>query len=259
MNSIYMETPKASTEPDEKIQQKTVVTQAMERIKSLIASGIYKVGDRIPTEQELADRFGSGRSSIREAIKIFQHLGILESRVPKGTFLCDRSHISSEAITWCILLGNDDMWEIIELREVIEERSFDHFIRRCTADKQWMKEVMNRLSSETEVMKTAVETGSIEQLIQADYNFHAEIIKAGNNSLFFAIYRTLHAFMQEEIRKTYQSMKDLMDVYRDHRQMLEVICSGNIEKAIARHQNHFSRIKRLLREEDPSLNENLKA
>lgn len=52
----------------EQIQQKTVVAQAMEKIRELITSGFYKPGDKIPTEQELAEHFGIGRSSIREAI-----------------------------------------------------------------------------------------------------------------------------------------------------------------------------------------------
>jgi DNA-binding FadR family transcriptional regulator len=85
-------------EGDERIYQKTVVVQAMEKIRLLLTSGQYKPGDKIPTEHELIERFGIGRSSIREALKIFQHLGILKSQVSKGTFLCDKSRLSTEAI-----------------------------------------------------------------------------------------------------------------------------------------------------------------
>ena len=58
----------------EKIKKTTIVEQVMEQIKALIASGAYKSGDKIPTELELAESFGVGRSTIREAIKIFNHL-----------------------------------------------------------------------------------------------------------------------------------------------------------------------------------------
>ena len=80
-----------------KIRQKTVVEQVMEQIKELIASGKYKPGDKLPTEHELAEKFGIGRSSIREAIKIFNYLGVLKSKAAKGTFLSDRGNISAEA------------------------------------------------------------------------------------------------------------------------------------------------------------------
>jgi len=66
------------------ISQNTIVAQVMAHIKELIAGGKYRPGDRLPTEQELATLFGVGRSSIREAIKVFQHMGIVESKAAKG-------------------------------------------------------------------------------------------------------------------------------------------------------------------------------
>ncbi len=231
---------------DDRIYQKTVVAQVMERIKELITSGLYKVGDRIPTEQELADRFGIGRSSIREAIKIFQYLGILESRVPKGTFLCARSQISTEAITWALLLGDDDMWEIIELREVIEERAFQRLVRSSDEASESLGAVLDALDREVANMRAAVAEASVEKLIQADYNFHAAIIREGGNALFWAIFQTLHSFMREEIRKTFTAIDDLLDVARDHQEMVDMLRSGDADKAASRHGEHFVRIKNLL-------------
>ena len=51
--------------------------------------------------------FGVGRSSIREAIKIFNYLGIMESKAALGTFISERSNISREALTWALLLGKE--------------------------------------------------------------------------------------------------------------------------------------------------------
>lgn len=231
---------------EDRIYQKTVVAQVMERIKELITSGLYKVGDRIPTEQELADRFGIGRSSIREAIKIFQYLGILESRVPKGTFLCARSQISTEAITWAILLGDDDMWEIIELREVIEARAFQRLIRSSDESSEALGTVLDALDGEVANMKAAVAESSIEKLVQADYNFHAAIIREGGNALFAAIFHTLQSFMQEEIRKTFTAIGDLMNVVSEHQEIVDMLRSGDADKAAGRHEAHFVRIKDLL-------------
>jgi DNA-binding FadR family transcriptional regulator len=70
-----------------KVRQKTIVEQVMDQFKDLIASGQLRPHDKIPTESELAQMFGIGRSSVREAIKIFQYLGILEASPRKGTFV----------------------------------------------------------------------------------------------------------------------------------------------------------------------------
>ncbi len=230
----------------EKIQQKTVVSQVMEKIKELITSGMYKPGDKIPTEHELADRFGIGRSSIREAIKIFQHLGILESRVPKGTFLCSRSQVSTEAISWSLLLGDDDMWEIMELREIIEEKAFRSMMRIIAGSPEKADEITGNLEMIVINMREAVKTESLKDLIKADFNFHAAVIRSGDNALFFSIYQTLHSFMHEEIRQTYANMKDLNEVAADHEEILAAIKSGDIPSATARHSAHFQRISSLL-------------
>ncbi len=230
----------------EHIHQKTVVAQVMEKIKELITSGLYKVGDKIPTEQELAERFGIGRSSIREAIKIFQYLGILESRVPKGTFLCGRSQISTEAIAWAVLLGDDDMWEILELRQVIEEKAFLCVVSRLAGDRTAREGFARRLQEQVDEMRLAAEEHSIERLNRADYTFHAAIIEEGGNKLFRNIYGILHSFMREEIFKTYEAMEDLGEVSRDHQEIVDMVMRGGPERAAARHGAHFSRIKGLL-------------
>ena len=103
-----------------KIKKTTVVEQVMEQIKTLIATGAYKPGDKIPTELELSESFGVGRSSIREAIKIFNYMGVLRSQAAKGTFVEERSNISSESLTWSLLLGEDELNEMIDLRCSIE-------------------------------------------------------------------------------------------------------------------------------------------
>lgn len=104
----------------DKIVHKTILEQVMKKIQEMIASGEYKVGDKLPNESDLADRLGVGRSSVREALKIFNYLGVLESKTARGTFVSDRSNISKEAMTWSILLGKNDHTDLLEIRTAIE-------------------------------------------------------------------------------------------------------------------------------------------
>ena len=96
-----------------RVRQQTVVDQVMHHIKDLIASG-----GQAPRSDTDGSGAGQGIRSRQiidsEAIKIFQHLGILESRTKTGTYVCDSSHISTEALTWAILLAKGDLlsWSI---------------------------------------------------------------------------------------------------------------------------------------------------
>ncbi len=234
------------SDPEQHIAQRTVVAQVMTRLKELIASGRYKPGDRLPTEQEMANMFGVGRSSIREAIKVFQHLGVVDSRAAKGTFLRERANISSEAITWAMILGDDDLSDVLELRETIERVCFSRLSRRLAESSDDAQRTLVQLANQVAVMEQAAGSHQIQQLVEADYRFHGHIVEAGGNRLFQALYNSLHAFMSEEIRESYTAMPDLTEVARDHMEIVNALHSSETESAKERHRKHFERTRLLL-------------
>ena len=234
------------TRPGNHISQQTIVAQVMVRLKEAIASGEYRPGDRLPTEQELAQSFGVGRSSIREALKVFQHLGVVESRAAKGTFLRDRANVSSEAITWALILGEDDLRDVLELRETIERVCFGRLSEAVARSEAEALAVIDALQEQVDVMAAAAETREVERIVEADYRFHGLVVDAGKNELFRAIYSSLHAFMSEEIAATYRQMSELGEAARDHAEIVHTLRTESSERAFERHQRHFARTRRLL-------------
>lgn len=230
-----------------RISQRTVVAQVMNRLKDEIASGEYRPGDKLPTEQELAKRFGVGRSSIREAIKVFQHLGVVESRAAKGTFLRDRANISSEAITWALILGEDDLRDVVELREAVEGICFRRLAEAVEQGEEEALATLSALQEQVDVMSEAARERAVERLVEADYRFHGLIVSAGKNELFRALYSSLHAFMSEEISTTYEQMTALADAARDHAEITRDLREGPADRACQRHAQHFQRTRRLLK------------
>ncbi|POQ99134.1 hypothetical protein AU468_11010 [Alkalispirochaeta sphaeroplastigenens] len=229
------------------ISQQTVVAQVMAHLKEVIASGKYRPGDRLPTEKELSEMLGVGRSSVREAIKVFQHLGVVESRAAKGTFLRERAHISSEAIAWALLLGDDDLQDVMELREAIETVCFARLTRELAEGSESAQTVLKALQEQVAVMERAAAGNQVQDLVEADYRFHGHIVRAGGNHLFRALYSSLHAFLSEEIRSSYTEMAELSEAARDHAEIIAVLQSQSPEEACIRHREHFERTRRLLK------------
>jgi GntR family transcriptional regulator, transcriptional repressor for pyruvate dehydrogenase complex len=221
-------------------KQKTVVEQVMEEIKNLIATGKFKVYDQIPPENDLAEMFGVSRPTIREAIKIFNYLGVLKSHTGRGTFVSDSENISIEALTWSILLGDNELNELIELRAVIEQRGLEILTRKYKRNPDSVKDKLNLLEAQIERMKKAVEVPLSEELTEADYTFHQITIEGSENSLFTAIYRTLKAFMTEEITRTHAALEDLGDVVKEHQLILDAIRTGNASKAKRAFEAHLN-------------------
>src|SRR5438034_8239347 len=61
--------------------------QAIAEIKNLIMSGEFVAGSRLPKEQDLAQRLGLSRNSLREAVRALTLIGVLEPRVGDGTYV----------------------------------------------------------------------------------------------------------------------------------------------------------------------------
>jgi GntR family transcriptional regulator, transcriptional repressor for pyruvate dehydrogenase complex len=227
----------------EQIRQQTVVGQVMGEIRGLIASGAYAPGDKIPTEKELAERFGIGRSSVREAIKIFNYLGVLESRAALGTFVRDRSNISAEALSWSLLLGSDELDQLIDLRGGIElwcllalVDGFAHGAASATGTMAALRQIV-------EGMESSVKAGRREELIEADFQFHYAIIKGSENMLFRSLYDTLRSFLYGEIRGSQVDYDDPAQICEEHRQLIAAFESGDMIVATKRYRLHIQNIK----------------
>lgn len=232
--------------PLDKIKQKTVVEQVMHKIRELIASGELKPYDRMPTESELADMFGIGRSSIREAIKVFNYLGILESRTAKGTYVCNRSNISTEALTWSILLGRDDYYELIDMRGAMELWSLVSLTEKYGKSPLLAKESLEILERQIDKMRAAIEKSDGEALATADYDFHGAVITSGKNVPFSSIYQVLRSFMYEEIEKSHQDFSDISTIIPEHQEFLDAIKTGDPLQAQNVVRKHIASIKKRL-------------
>lgn len=91
-------------------------------IRDMIRHENIKPGDRIPSERELAETMQVGRSTLREALRSLELLGLIETRRGEGTFLSDhRNHKLVEVLSTFVLQDNqshEDVWETRLLHEV---------------------------------------------------------------------------------------------------------------------------------------------
>jgi len=229
------------------IKQKTVVAQVMEQIRELISSGEYNVGDKIPTESELAEMFGLGRSSIREALKVFNYLGILESKAALGTFVSDRTNVSSEALSWAILLGKNELYEMVEIRGALETWTLLKISQEAVSAPELVQNLADDLEKALDKLREAIKRDSIEELITADYNFHRVLIKYCENSLFTTIYDLLRDFMFEEIKATYVIFSNYEFAVDEHMAIINSIRSGDAARMQNSLKKHIEDITERLR------------
>lgn len=90
-------------------------------IRKMIQQENIRPGDRIPSERELAERLEVGRSTIREALRSLELLGLIETRRGEGTFLSDhRNHRLVEVLSSFILQDNQSLKDVRETKLIHE-------------------------------------------------------------------------------------------------------------------------------------------
>src|ERR1700752_2835217 len=103
------------------IERTTLSAATFERLIANVVHGTWKAGQQIPTERTLCQQLGIARNSLREALKAMELIGMLESRVGQGTFICPRSEFLSRPLLWAFT-GTDhtELGELLEARVLLE-------------------------------------------------------------------------------------------------------------------------------------------
>lgn len=80
----------------ETIDTSSLAERVAERIEQMIMDQELKPGDKLGNEQELVAQLGTGRGTIREAVKILESRNVVEIRRGKGTFVCEKVGVAKD-------------------------------------------------------------------------------------------------------------------------------------------------------------------
>src|SRR6266566_737104 len=109
--------------------------QVAEQIRRLISDGALKPGDLLPPERDLAVRLGVGRSSVRDAVRTLEVMGILEPRQGHGTVVRDLSTESLVVPLASVLTRKREMVvELLDVRRILEPALAARAARNATAE-----------------------------------------------------------------------------------------------------------------------------
>ncbi len=207
------------------MQEKTVVKtsiskQIAEQIRDAIVSGQLEIGDRLPTEDELAQRYGVSRPSVREALKRLAAQNLVRARrgPTGGNFVVrpsfdELAESLSGAATLLIGIGELGIEEIIEARRVLQHSCLELAVTNATES--------DIRQLETALARQQNPQISDEAFCQADVAFHRALVDAtGNGMLRFVMYTVLDALIPvaNMVVTVVRKRGDILDL---HARMLE--------------------------------------
>lgn len=199
------------------IVYETPVDQIIRQIRDLISSGQLKPGDRLPSERQLCERLGVGRTHLRDAIRKLEFFGILRTMPQSGTFVAGLGLPALKGlITDMLELQGNDFKSLIESR-VILESNIAQLAAVNRSDKD-LKEIENALHAHQQKIKMN------EDAIDEDFLFHLKIADASKNSVLKSLMLII--------------TPDIMQYFKKH----DVCGEGRSDLAVEQHKELFQHI-----------------
>lgn len=190
--------------------------QVADQIQRLIAKGVLKVGDHLPAERELASQLGVSRSSVRDAIRTLEVMGILESQHGKGTVVRDLSTDSLVVPLASVLLRKRGLVaELLDVRRMIEPALAAR--AAVNARDEEIAQLEDILKRQREKMRRGEET------IAEDSEFHRTIALAARNSVVLRVLDVLMDLLRESRARSLQVPGRRERSYEGHLRILRAI------------------------------------
>ena len=221
------------------IKSTRIYQEIVRQVKAMIAEGRLKSGDQLPPERDLAEKFVVSRTSVREALRALESLGLVEIRPGEGTFVREVSVESLiEPLALVMLSQREALGELFEARRLIEPALAALAARRATPeDVQEMERILEAQAKEVAAGRTGLEQ---------DAQFHSAIGAAAHNR---AITRIAHAVM-DLLR---QSREDSLNMpgrpdrsHNDHRRLLAAIRGRDENAARQAMIDHLEAVEALI-------------
>src|SRR6201996_1370560 len=147
------------------VTRTTLTADICRKLAAQLIRGHWKAGEKIPAERELCEKLGVGRASLREALKALEIMGMIETRLGDGTYVCKRSEFFSRPLLWAIASSSEaDARELIEARTLIEVELAGLAAQHANAEN------LNELTAHLDRMIKAKRNPG--EFVQADVNFH---------------------------------------------------------------------------------------
>ena len=218
------------------IDRRNTYELVAERLIEQIGSRQLKPGDVLPTERELVQSYGVGRSSVREALRILESKGLITPRGNGAFSVAELRNPLNNSFDLLVTLDAASYAELFEVRRSVEAEAAALAAQRRTQAQ------LQRMLSEIEEMRRGLD--SEERFIEADLRFHLTVAEATRNRVLVYLMHAIRDLLQRSLSSSYHISGSPQRAVEMHRLIAEAIADKNPEKARQRMQEHVARVER---------------
>ena len=215
------------------VKRKFLSEQVIAQIKNYIINKELRPGDRLPTEAEMAEQFDVSRSSIREATKALNFLGIIDSAPRRGLTVGHVDiHRIAEFMGFHFALSGYSRKSLLQARIVIEVGALPYAIKVIQTDDDFYKNLLSltqKLESETDP----------DKYIKDDLEFHNSLVKASGIEPLIAFNDLLQVFFGRFRSNIISAHPDSDIGAGHHKNITEALKKGDLQEAEKQLRQHL--------------------
>lgn len=197
----------------------------LDALAAMVDRAGLQIGDRLPPEVRLAQSLGVGRSTMREALKRWEGLGLIRRRRGDGTYLAARVQTSAGAVPVAVQLEGQALLRLLEVRRTLEHDAVRKAALHATPAQA---AAIDRLCG---VLLDAVALGRSWR--EADCAFHGAVHDASGNPLYGQILRRLDDMLERSAESPFARSAFGLGSFPFHRDLADGIAAGDPDQAAA--------------------------
>ena len=202
--------------------KRSLVDQALEQLRTRIKEGAWEVGQRLPTEPELAAELGISRNTVREAMRVLAFAGLIEIRQGDGSYLRGRI----DPMDTLRALSSCSLEQIRETRHILEVEAIGlAALRRTEEDLRLLHLALKESEQHYH--------GELDTFIGCDLLFHQRLIDAAHNPALSELYRYTSSIVTSQIRSTLAAQPRRQSVFDLHIDLLAAVEQQDPQRAMA--------------------------
>lgn len=225
-------------------QNKPLYEQVCELIETRIIEGDLSVGDKLPTENEMAEMYQVSRTVIREAMKVLKEKGRIETRVAKGTFVVDNVAKKVRASFNAVVRKEEGggFNHLIEVREILEPEVAALGASRADNSQR------DRLRKAVDQMDRALEgQNNMEEFLNADLAFHMLLAESTGNPLIPMIISPIVELMRDQQVYYASNVKDGTHRSQINHKLIMAAIESHDTNAARRHmRGHIHQVRSIV-------------
>lgn len=209
------------------VEKQRVAEEIVEQLRSLILTGEYAPGAKLPPERELAKTLGVNRASLREALKKLEHLGLVRIRQGDGTRVTNYMETAGiELIAHLVPMAGEDptiIRDVLEFRRVFGREVARLAAMRATED---VLGPVRALAAQSEAPEL-----NAKDAFQLDFEFYIALTAATNNRVMTLLINTVRDAVQAHLPLLEHLVEAPEVAAAHHAQLLKALEAGDADAA----------------------------